>query len=71
MSGGAGSPDDVLKAVQDGKADGVALADMLHYERYSVDEVRASLQKGGISVRNWHDVEKNNGALVPEAPSAE
>lgn len=69
LSGGAGSPDDILKAVQEGKADGVALADMLHYERYSVAEMRACLQDGGIRVRDWHGVEKD-GALMSETPSA-
>ncbi len=50
-SGGAGSPGDVVKAVSEGQADAVAIADMLHYKRISLATVRAAAIEAGIHVR--------------------
>lgn len=52
-SGGMGSTDDILCVVKEGKADAVAIADALHYERITVDEVRAAARTGGLKVRNF------------------
>ena len=50
-SGGVGSPEDVVNAIKKGKADGVAIADVLHYDRYTLAEIRASVLESGIHVR--------------------
>lgn len=50
-SGGAGSPNDVVKAVAEGRADAVAMADILHYKRFSLSAVRAAAIEAGIHVR--------------------
>ncbi len=50
-SGGAGSPDDVVKAVAEGHADAVAMADILHYERFALSAIRLAALEAGIHVR--------------------
>lgn len=50
-SGGMGRPDDVAKAVRDGAADAVAMADILHYGRSTVGEIRAAAHAAGLNVR--------------------
>lgn len=50
-SGGAGSPDDVVKAVAAGHADAVAMADILHYKRYPLSAIRTAAAQAGIHVR--------------------
>jgi cyclase len=50
-SGGAGSPADVVKAVTEGHADAVAMADILHYGRHSLSAIRTAAIEAGIHVR--------------------
>ena len=50
-SGGMGKPDDVLDAVRNGGADAVAMADILHYGRATVGDIRRAAGAGGIDVR--------------------
>ena len=52
-SGGMGKPDDVLEAVRKGGADAVAMADILHYGRATVADVRMAAGAGGLDVRNY------------------
>lgn len=51
-SGGMGRPQDVAKVVADGRADAVAMADILHYGRSTLDDIRQAAHTAGISVRN-------------------
>ncbi|MEW6593974.1 MAG: imidazole glycerol phosphate synthase cyclase subunit [Thermodesulfobacteriota bacterium] len=51
-SGGMGTPEHLLQAVQEGKADAVAMADILHYSRKGLDEIRAAAAAAGIPVRH-------------------
>jgi cyclase len=51
-SGGMGSTDDMLDVVKAGAADAVAMADALHYERITMNEVRAAARTGGLRVRD-------------------
>lgn len=51
-SGGMGETGDVAKAVLDGGADAVAMADILHYKRATMGEVRAAAKAVGIGVRD-------------------
>jgi cyclase len=53
-SGGMGRPSDLLPAVNDGHADAVAMADILHYRRSTVGEIRSVAQAAGFGVRS-HD----------------
>ncbi len=52
-SGGMGKPEDLASAVQEGGADAVAMADILHYGRASLGEVRTTAQASGIQVRSY------------------
>jgi len=49
--GGAGSPDDIVQAVKIGKADAVAVAHILHYNKYSMDNIRQAVVEAGINTR--------------------
>ncbi|MBL1140605.1 MAG: imidazole glycerol phosphate synthase subunit HisF [Proteobacteria bacterium] len=50
-SGGMGTVDDLVKVVNEGYADAVAMADILHYKRSTIHEVRQAALSAGISVR--------------------
>jgi len=50
-SGGAGAPGDVVKAVAEGHADAVAMADILHYSRHPLSAIRTAAIEAGIHVR--------------------
>jgi len=52
-SGGMGKPEDSITAVYDGGADAVAMADILHYRRFTIAEIRATAQAAGIGVRYY------------------
>ena len=50
-SGGMGTPDDLIKVVNDGKADAIAMADILHYKRATIGDLRKTAITAGISIR--------------------
>ncbi len=52
-SGGMGKPSDVLDAVLSGGADAVAMADILHYGRATIGDIRSAASAGGIEVRAY------------------
>jgi imidazole glycerol-phosphate synthase subunit HisF len=52
-SGGMGKPSDVLDAVLEGGADAVAMADILHYGRATIGDIRSAASTGGIEVRAY------------------
>lgn len=52
-SGGMGKPEDVLEVVCKGEADAVAMADILHYKRATVGDIRRVARVAGIEVRNY------------------
>ena len=52
-SGGMGKPVDLLEVVREGGADAVAMADILHYKRAEVGEVRAVAEAAGLGVRHY------------------
>ena len=52
-SGGMGTPNHLIEAVKYGNVDAVAMADILHYERYSVGSVRDEAIKSNINVRSY------------------
>lgn len=52
-SGGMGKPEDLVDAVHTGGADAVAMADILHYERATLDAIRSVARAAGIGVRDF------------------
>jgi cyclase len=52
-SGGMGEAADVVGVVTEGGADAVAMADILHYKRATIGDVRQAALNAGLSVRNY------------------
>ncbi len=52
-SGGMGKVDDLLEVVRDGGADAVAMADILHYRRAELGEIRDVAKAAGLGVRHY------------------
>jgi cyclase len=52
-SGGMGETADVVGVVTAGGADAVAMADILHYKRATIGDVRQVALTAGLSVRNY------------------
>jgi cyclase len=52
-SGGMGKPEDFLAVVNGGGADGVAMADILHYKRAEIADIRLMAENAGIRVRHY------------------
>ena len=57
-SGGFGSLDHLSQLVKTAKPTGVAIADALHYNRYSFEQIRSFCLANGISTRNFWAVAK-------------
>ena len=55
-SGGMGKSHDLLEAVRVGGVDAVAMADVLHYKRAEIGEVRAFAKIAGLEVRDYERV---------------
>ena len=52
-SGGMGKPEDAIDAVNHGGADAVAMADILHYKRATIGDVRNVCRSAGLKVRPY------------------
>ena len=52
-SGGMGQPEDLIDAVLNGRADAIAMADILHYDRATVNDIRCAAISAGIDVRSF------------------
>mgnify|MGYP000063497245 CR=1 FL=1 len=52
-SGGMGSPQDMVAVARNGGADAVAMADILHYKRAGVGDIRAHASAAGLGVRAY------------------
>jgi cyclase len=50
-SGGMGSLEHFVSAAQQGNADAIAMADVLHYKRMSIGNIRAAALAAGLPVR--------------------
>jgi cyclase len=50
-SGGMGSMDHFMQAAKEGLADAIAMADVLHYNRMTLPEIRAAALDAGLPVR--------------------
>ena len=51
-SGGLGTPAHLIELVRDGGADAVAVADAIHYNRFSLSVLRQAALEAGLPVRN-------------------
>lgn len=49
--GGMGSPEDLVRAVNVGRADAIAMAHVLHYGKYTVRDIRSHILQSGLSAR--------------------
>lgn len=52
-SGGMGKAEDLIDAVEVGGADAVAMADILHYNRATIGDIRCVAKTAGIEVRDY------------------
>ncbi len=52
-SGGMGVPEDLLAVVNEGGADAVAVADILHYKRAKIEDIRELAKLAGFDVRQY------------------
>ena len=52
-SGGMGKPEDFLEVVREGGADAVAMADILHFKRAEVGDIRTVAETAGLGVRHY------------------
>jgi imidazole glycerol-phosphate synthase subunit HisF len=52
-SGGMGKPEDMVDAVLQGNADAVAMADILHYDRATIGDIRCAAVSANIEVRKF------------------
>lgn len=59
-SGGMGSTEDLVKVVQEGCADAVAMAHVLHYNKLSLKDIRRQAQDKGISIRRYEHGKSDN-----------
>ena len=50
-SGGAGSPEHMLRVLQEGKADAALAASIFHFRTYSVGQVKEYLAERGVPIR--------------------
>lgn len=51
-SGGMGTPDHLVEVVQDGGADAVAMAHVLHYDKCGLPDLRTTMTDAGLDVRH-------------------
>ena len=52
-SGGMGKPEDLQEVVRDGGADAVAMADILHFQRATIGDIRDTARGAGLHVRRF------------------
>jgi cyclase len=48
-----GKPKDLLSVVVEGGADAVSMADILHYDRFKIEEIREFAKNNGLEVRDF------------------
>ncbi|MFA4946817.1 MAG: imidazole glycerol phosphate synthase cyclase subunit [Candidatus Micrarchaeia archaeon] len=50
-AGGAGSPDDVVRVIREGKADAASVASLFLYTQFTPNNVKQAMREAGIEVR--------------------
>ena len=53
-SGGMGTIKDGVEVIQDSSADAVAIANVLHYKKLSIAEIRKVFKENGINIRDYN-----------------
>ena len=48
-----GSTDHFLKVVQESSADAVAMADVLHFNKLSISDIRNNAEENNLNVRSY------------------
>lgn len=64
--GGAGNPKDIATCIQETKCDGIAMASILHYNKYTLQQIKSKLEAQNIPLRTNKDTEiknKNSSAI--------
>ena len=59
-SGGMGKHEDALEVVEKGKADAVSMADILHYDRTTIHEIRDFCHSNNVKVRRYEKKRQYN-----------
>lgn len=59
-SGGMGRSEDLLSVVNEGGADAVAMADILHYRRAEIGDIREAAEAAGLGVRRYEYARSND-----------
>lgn len=59
-SGGMGEYKDLLTVVNEGGADAVAMADIIHYRRAEIGDIRAAAEAAGLGVRRYEYARSND-----------
>ena len=62
LSGGMGKTEHLLQAVGEGKADALAMADVIHYERIGFNEMKDTMAAAGLDVRQLPRFESAHAA---------
>jgi imidazole glycerol-phosphate synthase subunit HisF len=52
-SGGAGTPEHLFDVLTRGRADAALIASMVHYQTYTISEIKTFLQAGGVKTRMY------------------
>lgn len=52
-SGGMGKPSDLVDVVKQGNADAIAMASVLHYKQFSLEQIRLAAQKENLDIRTY------------------
>jgi cyclase len=52
-SGGMGKIEDAVDVITKGRVDAVAMADILHYKRATISDIRSVAKQSGLCVRNY------------------
>lgn len=55
-SGGMGKTSDLIQAIEYGHADAIAMADILHYDRVKISDIRKVALEHGIGVRKYEPI---------------
>ena len=54
-SGGAGNPEHIYEVLTEGKADAALVASIIHYDKYTIREIKEYLMNKGIDIRKTWD----------------
>ena len=53
VASGAGKLEDIKELIEYAKPSGVALSSLLHYDKYTIKDIKEYLRSNGIEVSKW------------------